>query len=337
MSEIKRTPTPGQLAHYARQSALAAAKREAASNTDVLELDEPEQVKQPTIRQVEKKPPTSKYDPKKRYHFQLINRDYESVKPRDKDTNEVMDNPFPPIWWFDPEGTAINPDGGEIEHYRHISGYSSIWVKDQMKPEPTQAQLSNPKNVPEFRNGSLFVMGVHTALLDVLTIRDEYDEVKDPLNIIPPKYRLVNPEKERQITRNLSDMRYEASKEAREATTEEMLPVAMYFGIDVDYPERDLDRIRDQFIARAESDPEAFHKQFIDPKTLYKYKITLALRANIINTTSIPGKMVLTATHRAFFDVKEDGDAAEQFAQMVYKRNDDAVKLYNQLENLLEK
>lgn len=331
-----------QKAHYERLRIAAAAKKagnqqEYIPGTDVLEEEPPQVVERPkTVTTSSRQPqqPTGKYDPKKRYHFQLINRDYESVKPRDAETNEIMDNPFPPIQFITNSGQGINPATGEIEHWRYIYGYQSIWVTDQMKPEPSKAQLENPKNFIEFRSGSLFVSGMNTALLDAMMIQDEFEEVKDAINPKPPVYRLVNPEKELRLTRNISDVKFEASKAAREATVEEMLPVAMYFGINVDKPEEDLDRIRTEFIFRAESDPEAFNRQFTNPKIAYKYKITLALRANIINTSAVPGKMVLTDTNRAFFDVKE-GDAAEQFAQLVFNRNDEAVKLYQQIQNIL--
>lgn len=277
--------------------------------------------------------PTSKYDPKKRYHFQLT-KTHESAKGRDWETGEIQDNPFPPIYMLCNSGTNINPESNEIEHWRYVTGYASIWVKDQMKPEPSEAQLINPKNFIEFRNGSLFVNGMNTALLDALMIQDVYEEVKNPYQQLPAVYRLVNPEKEMRQTMSVSDMRFEASKAAREATVEEMLPVAMHFGINVDKPEEDLGRIRNEFILRAEGDPDNFNKQFTNPKNAFKYKITLALRENLISTNVIPGKMVLTSTQRAYFDVKE-GDSAEQFAQLVFNRVDGAVSLYHQIENLL--
>lgn len=277
----------------------------------------------------------TKYDQRKRYHFQLT-KTHESAKPRDYETGEILNNPFPPIYFIEPSGTGINPDGGEIEHWRYIAGYPSIWVKDQMKPEPSESQLSNPKNFITFQNGSLFVNGMNTALLDAIFIQDEFEEVKNPINIVPPKFRLVNPEKEMKLTMGISDTRFQASRAAREATVEEMLPVAMYFGINVDKPEEDLGRIRDEFILRAESDPTNFNTQYTNPKNKFKYKITMALRDNLISGNIYPGKMALVSTQKAFFDVKE-GDIAEQFAQMVYNRNDEAVKLYGQIENLLSK
>lgn len=290
---------------------------------------------QPTIIAKVPSKQTAKYDPKKRYHFQLM-KEYTSAKGRDYETGEVQDNPFPPIYFIEPSGTAINPESGEIEHWRYLAGYGSIWVKDQMKPEPSEAQLSNPKNFIEFRNGSLFVSGMNTALLDAIMVQDVFEEVKNPLNPVPPVYRLVNPEKEMKQTMNRSDMLFAASKAAREASVEEMLPVAMHFGINVDKPEEDLGRIRNEFILRAENDPDNFNKQFTNPKNAFKYNITLALRDNLISTNIIPGKMVMTSTQRVYFDIKE-GDSAEQFSQLVYNRVDNAVALYQQICNLLGK
>lgn len=281
-----------------------------------------------------KKPtPVTKYDPKKRYHFQLM-KEYSSAKPRDYDTGELMDNPFPPIHFIEPSGTGVNPDSGDVENWRYVFGYASIWVKDQTKPEPSIMQLANPKNFIEFRNGSLFVSGMNGALLDALMIQDEFEEVKNPINVKPPLYRLVNPEKERKLQDEAGDMAYEAEKMARELAFEDMLPVAMHYGIDVDNPEENAIRIRSEFIQRAKSDPSGFSKQVLNPKAKYKFVITKALRSNVISSNVVPGKMVLVDTGKVYFDLKE-GDVAEQFAQLVVQRNDVAVKLYQHIENLI--
>lgn len=276
---------------------------------------------------------TSKYDPKKRFHFQLMS-EYSSAKPRDYDTGELMDNPYPPIQFITNSGVGTHPETGDIENWRYVFGYPSIWVKDQDKPEPSEAQLANPKNFIEFRNGSLFVVGVNSALLDAMMIQDEFEEVKNPINVKPPLYRLVNPEKERKIADEAGDMAYEAEKTARELPLAEMLPVAMHYGIDVDNPEENAIRIRSEFIHRAKSDPSGFSKQVLNPKAKYKFVITNALRKNIISSNVVPGKMVLVDTGKVYFDLKE-GDVTEQFAQLVVQRNDQAVKLYEHIENVL--
>lgn len=343
--KVKKAPSEAQLAarerfkNMRRGNAIDAEQGQILAQSQQAQYNSQQgQINVPQMATIAKAPhagrqPT-KYDQKKRYHFQLM-KEYTNAKGRDYETGEVLDNPFPPIYFIEPSGIQINPDSGEIEHWRYLSGYGSIWIKDQMKPEPTESQLTNPKNFIEFRNGSLFVSGMNTALLDAIMIQDIYEEVKNPLNVLPPVYRLVNPEKEMRQTMGTSDMRFEASKAAREAPVDVMLAVAMHFGINVDKPEEDLGRIRNEFILRAESDPDNFNKQFTNPKNAFKYKITLALRDNLISTNVIPGKMVLTSTQRVYFDVKE-GDYAEQFAQLVFNRVDNAVSLYQQICNLLE-
>lgn len=280
-----------------------------------------------------KKKVESKYDTKKRYQFQLCDI-IETAKPRDNETGELIDNPYPPVYLWMNDGQAINPDTQNIENWRYIFGFNSIWTKNQQNPAPTKSQLENPKNFIEFKNGSLFVMGSNSALIDALMCQDQFEGVKIPINPVTPVYRLVDLEKNRKQTRTLSDVAYEAEKAAREATFEEMIPVALHFGIDVDNPERDADRIRDEFIFRAKQDPEVFSRQFVNPRVKYKYNIIKALRANIISATELPGKMIMVDTKKVYFDVKE-GDAADQFAGLVLQRQDEAVKLYQQIENLI--
>lgn len=273
------------------------------------------------------------YDYKRRYQFQLVNAD-ETAKPRDWKTGEVMDNPYPPTFLWMNEGVAYNPQSKEIEPWRYIFGYQSIWVKDQQKPEPTKAQLENPKNYIEFNNGSLFVSGSNKALMDAMMIQDHREGVENPVNVVPPVYRLIDAEKDRQIQASRAKQAFEAERAAWEASLEEMLPVALHFGIDIDSPEENEERIRHEFVMRAKQNPVGFMNQFGNPKAKYKYNITMALRQNIISTAVIPGKMVLVDTGKAYFDVK-GGDQAEQFAVLLLSHNQDAVKLYDQIKTVL--
>lgn len=278
--------------------------------------------------------PQTKYDPKKRYQFQLA-QIVEKAKPRDRETGEMVDNPYPPIFISTNEGEAIHPKTGLIETWRYLFGYSSIWVKDQVNPKPGKRQLENPKNFIEFKNGSMFVMGTNTALMDAMMIQDQYEGVVNPINQVPPVYKLVDLAKDRKVMMDKADLAYEAEKTAREASFEEMLPVAQHFGIDVDHPEEDKERIRSEFIFKAKQDPIAFSKQFVNPKVKFKYNIVQGLRANIISSNIVPGKMVLVDTQRVYFDVKE-GDSAEQFASLLIQNNQDAVKLYEQMNLALQ-
>lgn len=277
---------------------------------------------------------TGKYDPKRRYHFQLTETQ-EQGKPRDKETGEMLDNPYPPIYLGLNSGVGVHPTTNEIENWRYVFGYSSIWVKDQEKPSPSAAQLANPKNYIEFRNGSLFVSGSNSALLDALFIQDICEGNKNQVvDGTPAKFRVVDPDKARKLIRTQADVAFEAEKAAREATFEEMLPCAMVFGIDIDGPEENEERIRTEFIMKAKQSPDAFTKQFTNPKNKFKYNVTMALNTGLISASIIQGKMVLVDTQKPYFDVKE-GDLAEQFAKLLMERNDKANELYEQIKLLL--
>lgn len=280
-----------------------------------------------------KKKTEPKWNPQKRYQFKLA-KSYDSAKPRDKDTGQLADNPYPPIYMITNEGVGVHPTRKEIENWRYVYGYNSIWVKDQEKPEPSKRQLENPKNFIEFLNGSLFVQGNNTALLEALTIQDIFEGVVNPVNQVPPTFLLVDEEKTRRIVRQTADIAYEAEKAAREATLSEMIPVAMAFGIDVDDPEENEDKIRTEFIVKAKQMPDQFSKQFVNPKNKFKYNIVEAMRDNLISTDVIAGKMVLVGTGKAYFDVKEGTDAAETFATLLMQDNSEALKLYQQLDKM---
>ncbi len=277
---------------------------------------------------------TKKWDPKKRYQFQLCNASV-TAKPVDWKTGEYNDNPYPPLTMRPNSGVGINPETNEIEQWRYIFGYSSIWVKDQNKPVPGKAQLENPKNFIEMSYGSIFVNGTNTALLDALTIDDEYEGVENPVNVIPPLYRLLDPEKEMKNDADKDEEAFQAESAARAATMEEMLPLAMHYGINIDSPERDATRIRYEFIKKSKQDPAGFNKNFTNPFVKYKYVATLALRDNIVTADKVPGKMVYVETGKTYFDVKE-GDYAHQFASQVLQNQHEATLLYNLCKQRLE-
>lgn len=270
---------------------------------------------------------TGKYDPKKRYQFQLCEI-ISTAKPRDYDTGELVDNPYPPLFLWTNSGQAINPDSMEIEDWRYIYGYHSIWVKDQMAPLPSKSKLENPKNFIEFKNGSLFVSGANTALMDAMMIQDEFEEVVNPINIKPPVYRLVNLDKERKRISALAELAFEAEKSARELKFEDLIPMAMHFGIIVDNPEENYDSIRDQFIQKVKEHPDFFNKNFNNPKVKYKYVITKAMQQGVISQSVVPGKMALVSSGAGYFDIMS-GDTAEQFANLVLNNDPGAVSLYN--------
>lgn len=267
----------------------------------------------------------------KYYLFQLV-QSIETAKPRDAKTGELGQNPYPPIYLAPNEGRAVNPKTGEIEHWRFLSDYSSIWVKDQDKPKPSIGQIANEKNIIQFNEGFLRVPAKEKSKLDALRVQDAYEGNTNPLqegavNV----WRLVDADKELSAVRSLADEAYEAEKTARESSLEEMLPIAMLFGIDVKNPDEMKEKIRTQFILKAKSNPSAFNREFVNPRNKAKYAVTKAIQDGRVSYSMIPGQLIYVDTNEIILPVNSEGDVPDQIASLALAGDDRAKKLVDQL------
>lgn len=264
-------------------------------------------------------------------HYQLVETQ-EKAKGRDKDTGEMTENPFPPLYIAPNAGVARDPKTGMHRSWRYIFGYNTIWV-DEQEPTPTTNQLYNAKNDLIFRQGLLSVQSNDTVKVMALEIQDGFEGNDNPLEDTPKTFRLIDGVKDREKMRNSADEAFEAESAARTAELEEMLPVAVFFGISVD--DGDESRIRTEFILKARSNPSAFLRQFVNPKNKIQFVMTKALQKNLISTDVVPNNVVLVETGKVLFDVKADQDIAEQIATLVMQNHDVATRLYNQLQKLV--
>lgn len=268
---------------------------------------------------------------KKIYRFQLL-KSYDSAKPVDAKTGEPSQNPFPPIHIVPNEGRAYNPVRKEIEHWRYLNDYQSIWVIDQEKPKPTKAQLDSHKNTIQFNEGMLTVSGKEKAKIQALMVQDIFEEVKDPIEQVTKIYQLLDQYKEMSKVRAADDQAYEAEKAAREAGTSELLPMAMLFGININDPESNEEIIRGQLIRKARTNPKFFLEQFANPKNRIKFLVTKAIQEGVISYSMIPGKMVMAETGVPLFSVNSEGDVPDQVASLVMSENEAATRLVDGLE-----
>lgn len=263
--------------------------------------------------------------------YQLVETQ-ERAKGRDKDTGEMVENPYPPIFIAPSSGVARDPKTGMHRSWRYIFGYNTIWVDEQI-PEPTTNQLYNAKNDLIFTKGFLTVQSNDKAKVMAMEIQDGFEGNEDPLEDTPKIFRLLDGVKDREKVRNSADEAFEAESAARSAELDEMLPVAVFFGISVD--DGDESRIRTEFILKARSNPSAFLRQFVNPKNKIQFVMTKALQKNLISTSIVPNNVVLVETGKALFDVKADQDVAEQIATLVMQNHEVATKLFNQLQKLV--
>jgi len=131
----------------------------------------------------------------------------------------------------------------------------------------------------------------------------------------------------------INDQAFEAETAARNASIEELLPVAMLFGINVDNAEKRGEQIKKEVILKARQLPDAFLANFVSPKTSIKYLVTKALNKNIISGAS--GQLIMVETEKVLFPVNKDSDIAEQVATLVMGNDEQASLLYTQLKKVL--
>lgn len=286
----------------------------------------------PIVEEEVKKAPSKGAIKKGFVIFKLVEEQTQS-KPVDKKTGEPVGDPFPAIYIAPNSGVAVNPDTGEVEPWRYLHGYASIWEKDQEKPMPTKERLNNfdGKNSLFFNTGKMRVMAHETAKYDALTVQDIFDGIGDrQINPVPFKYTIVDPAKEQSKLRNAADEAFEAETIARKATTEEMLGVAMAFGIDVQNSDIDEDSIRTKFILKAKSEPKLFMRVYNDPRVRIKFLVTKAIADGSI--TVMEG--VLSYNGVGFLAVRMDTDVAEQVASQTLEGVEKAKQLYETLKSL---
>jgi len=284
------------------------------AESDVLEMDEP----------------TFKIDSKRVYQFQLI-KTYERLKPIDNKTGRSIESLYPPYYICPNEGVALHE--GEMRRWRFVYGYPSIWVDEQQNPEPTSLQVADPRNDLIFEEGNLFVRGSEKTKIQALMIQDLCQDQKNQVFPVPTVFRLIKEGETLVKASEINDQAFEAETAARNASIEELLPVAMLFGINVDNAEKRGEQIKKEVILKARQLPDAFLANFVSPKTSIKYLITKALNKNIISGAS--GQLIMVETEKVLFPVNKDSDIAEQVATLVMGNDEQASLLYTQLKKVL--
>lgn len=271
-------------------------------------------------------------DPKARYRFQLV-QTHEKVKPRDRETGEMLENPYPPYYMIPNAGVAFDKEKNEQRRWRYVYGYPSIWEDEQLKPEPSKQQLSSERNDLVFKQGFMTVNGSDKAKMMALMVQDVFEGNENPIEDRPKVYRLLDENKELNKIKTEIDSAYEAETAARNATLEEMLPIASVFGIDVSNYEENADKIRTAFILRAKSAPAAFLKQFVDPRNKILYTFRQALIQNIIKQRE--GSVLMVDTDREIYRINPDKDVAEQSTNLLLQGDERVNKAYEQVARLL--
>lgn len=284
-----------------------------------------------------------KEEAQKVYIFQLL-KEYTRTKPLTSKLGEDggrIENPFQPWYGVVNSGIAwdneYTPKGktkpGGQRRWRFLFNYpDTIWVDEQIDPEPVKEDFADSRNDIVFRNGYLRVYAHEERKLQALMLNDTFEGNARPLKDLPAEYKLLDQDKvDREVLQMLDDA-FEAEKAAREASLEEMYALCIYYGINL---ERSDDAIRKEFIQRARTSPSQFNREFVNPKNKYKYTFLCAISANLISGTMIPGKLQYVETNVPLFDLKTE-DTAEELATLCMGNYEKAVNLYNKLKKRFE-
>ena len=281
-------------------------------------------------------------DVDKEYIFQLL-RTHEKTKPisaKMGDMGGEILSPYQPYFAIINSGLAWDKNftpkdstkPGASRRWRYLYGFPTIWVDEQIDPEPTKEELASNQNDIIFRNGVLRVFGHEMTKLQAVMLNDAFDGCERPLKNIPKQYTLLNQEQIDKDVLGQLDEQFEAEKAAREASPEEMYSLAYFFGIDLNQSD---DGIRKTFISKARSNPRVFSREFVNPKNKYKYVFMRGLADNTISDTMIPGCVTLVDAGKPVFDLRTDG-TLEELASSAMSGDQKAIDLYNQLKKMQE-
>jgi len=276
-------------------------------------------------------------DLNKQYIFQLLKEHHRS-KPITSKFGEAggeIESPYQPYYGAVNSGLAWDPEyvpkgkttKGGTRRWRFLYGYPSIWVDEQVDPEPSKEDLISDRNDLKFRNGVLRVFGHEQTKLQALMLNDAFSGCVRKLKNIPAEYQLLDQDKiDKEVLEAIDDA-FEAEKAAREATIEEMYAVGMFFGLDMTKSD---DAIRKQFIVKARTNPSLFNREFLNPKNKYKYFFKIAVDDNYISGTMVPGKLQLVEANTPILDLKTE-DVAEECAMLAMGNDSKALALYDKL------
>ena len=268
--------------------------------------------------------------PLKDARFKLVQQ-YDLIKPVDAETGLPISNPYPPTYIMVNEGVALDPKTGTYRNWRYVFGQKSIWVDEQTKPAPSKEQLMSAKNDIIFMNGFLRVKAADTAKIQALELNDAYVGNDNPVNNIPKVFELIDEEAEIKKGRSQRDMAFEAESEARSMSEEDMMPLALLYGIDTDLDE---DLIRTHLINKSIENPKGFLESVSNPKWKAKYAITEGLKRNYIKIEA--GKLIWMDNDKSLMDVNGAGDVAEQVAILVLKNDEVALAIVDKLEQMIQ-
>jgi len=144
--------------------------------------------------------------------------------------------------------TIFDEESGQVREMRYCPNEPSIWRDEQSDSARKQAVI--------FRDGTLLVPRTKPNLMEYLD-RHPGNQANGGNN-----FKLVDNKKDAEVNLNKEFSVSEAIIAVRDKSIEELLPVAIYFGMNID---RNASEIRFDLLQRAKKNPTEFLASFDSP------------------------------------------------------------------------
>lgn len=144
--------------------------------------------------------------------------------------------------------TIFDEESGQVREMRYCPNEPSIWRDEQSESARKEAVV--------FRNGSLIVPRTKPNLMEYLD-RHPGNQANGGNN-----FKMVDNKKDAQINLEKEFSVSEAIIAVRDKSIEELLPIAIYFGMNID---RNASEIRFDLLQRAKKNPSEFLGAFDSP------------------------------------------------------------------------
>lgn len=245
-------------------------------------------------------------------------------------------NPPPKRMSVSNEMPIYHSDTESNRTIRLLRGVSSIFVDEQVGLTPQFVQRN--KLEITFLDGILRVPRTNRTLLNFLLESDEFDRKQNRMRVKRPVFTLINTQEIEEAELAKEEFEFNAVKYAMTAKDEDMIPHAVYLGINMvnSFGEpKSPAKIRIDYAAQARRLPEKFMRTANSPIIKTYYLITKALEAGVIDTTKRSGYAVWAENMKPIVELKFGKPVVEQIAEYAMSESDEAKLFYKQLKSVL--
>lgn len=216
-------------------------------------------------------------------------------------------------------GTEDSPDFQPRE-VRYIDGMKSIFIDEQEVNGPlADSVLNKQTNIITFNDGHLRVSSWNKPLVQFLRLNNQCSENKNKFKMIGNTYTLLDYGNTDDNVVELGKKKDRAYDLARSASEDDMIPHAKFLGIPFIHAstgeEREMDAIREDYKAKALSDPEKFLLMANNPKLKLRFLVEKGLEKSIITTGLVKNQAHWVSTKQLIYQLPANQTAVDALTE----------------------